>query len=163
MKKLWRRYAIIFGVAALFGAVLLKTSQSVEQAEGRLDALRETVAAEEESLRVLRAEWAYLNRPGNLEALSKKYLDLRPPESGQMVSSPSDIPLEMDVPVPARVPDRREVSATPVFVNAGTEAQQAPKSPKVTPKAKPPVPQKYQPRNFQKLLENLSGEGGDVQ
>lgn len=45
---------------------------------------RTQLAAEKESLHLLNAEWAYLNRPERLRQLADRHLDLVPLESGQI-------------------------------------------------------------------------------
>ena len=46
---------------------------------------------EQRNLHVLTAEWAYLNRPERLKALSAKYLDIKPIK-GQQIAEFSSIP-----------------------------------------------------------------------
>lgn len=66
--------SVVGAIAA--GALLFWTSQSVQQAEDRLADLQRSVLSEEQSIRVLRAEWDYLNRPDRLEGLASEYLGL---------------------------------------------------------------------------------------
>lgn len=160
MKKFWRKYLLIFGIAALSGGMLLVTSQNVERKETQLRNLRSAMEAEKESLRVLRAEWAYVNRPDHLEALANQYLDLIPPQAGQTVSDAAAMqaaPLieeeieeeEKAMPVSAQVPQ------------ASSPATMSP--PAVIPPRKPGALAKPQ-RRFQNMLEELTGNGGaDVQ
>ena len=149
MKKLWRKYLLIFGLAALSGGMLLVTSQNVERKETELRNLRSVMAAEEESLRVLRAEWAYVNRPDHLEALAKQYLDLVPPQAAQNVSDAAAMRAAPLV--------EEEEKALPVSVRAVTPAP----APAVIPPRKPASLAKPQ-RKFQNVLEELTG-GEDVQ
>lgn len=65
----------IFAVAA-FGLYLVKyTVQDMHKEVNRLAAELEQ---EEESLHLLSAEWAYLNRPERLHLIAEKYLTLAP-------------------------------------------------------------------------------------
>ena len=144
MKKLWRKYLMIFGLAGLAGGLLLVTSQNVERKESELRNLRSIMAAEEESLRVLRAEWAYLNRPDHLEALAGQYLDLVSPQVGQMISGPATM-----TPM---LPESQAVSQ-PVSVYA------KPVTTTVIPPRKPQALSKPQ-RKFQNVLEDLTKSGG---
>lgn len=56
-------------------AFLYSTNGHVRGLEKRLEAATAQIVAEKESLRVLRAEWAFLNSPRRLAAASEKYLD----------------------------------------------------------------------------------------
>ena len=70
-------------VAALaMGLYLVK--YSVEDVQRELATKKTELAAEKESLHLLNAEWAYLNRPDRLRALSDKHLDLVPLDSRQI-------------------------------------------------------------------------------
>ena len=46
-----------------------RVNYATQEAMGRLDDLRQEIAAEREAIAVLNAEWAYLNRPDRLKAL----------------------------------------------------------------------------------------------
>jgi hypothetical protein len=74
-----RKSALIWVMLAVIsGAALFHTSQKVTDGRARLDTITARTAKESEALRVLEAEWAYLNQPGKLEKLVKQYLDLAP-------------------------------------------------------------------------------------
>ncbi len=98
MKKV--RLSVLFAVilAALSGAALFWTSQSVQQAEDDLRRAEREVVREQESLRVLRAEWDYLNSPERLEELALDYLDMVPPGGGEVLPDAALLPEPM-VPV----------------------------------------------------------------
>ncbi|MDX1921518.1 MAG: hypothetical protein SFW65_00125 [Alphaproteobacteria bacterium] len=55
-------------------AMLYGTSSSVREKENELSAIKAQIAAEKDSLRVLRAEWAYLNQPQKLSSRAQRYL-----------------------------------------------------------------------------------------
>lgn len=55
-------------------AMLYGTSSSVREKENELNAIKAQIAAEKDSLRVLRAEWAYLNQPQKLSSRAQRYL-----------------------------------------------------------------------------------------
>ena len=46
-----------------------RVNYATQEAMGRLDDLRQQIAREHEAIAVLKAEWAYLNRPDRLQAL----------------------------------------------------------------------------------------------
>lgn len=87
MKRIKIRTFAIFAVAALSGAMLLHTSQRVQEAEETLASLNAEIVSEQDTMRVLRAEWEYLNRPERLERLATEFLDLVPPAPKDMPDS----------------------------------------------------------------------------
>lgn len=102
MKIVRPRNFFVFALAALFGAVLLHTSQNVQRAEARLRALEISVQREDEKVRLLKAEWENLNRPERLERLAKEFLELAPPSPETLVSgayalpsAPEELPVAM--------------------------------------------------------------------
>lgn len=71
----------LFLAAAAAGAVVLSLGVYAMKYEiGRLEqlaaALHRQLAAQEETLQVLDAEWSYLNRPERLQALAGRHLEL---------------------------------------------------------------------------------------
>ncbi|MBI3418996.1 MAG: hypothetical protein HY053_02540 [Proteobacteria bacterium] len=66
-------------------AFLYSTNAAVRALENEMDATAGKVAQEKESLRVLRAEWAYLNSPQRLAAEAKQHL------SGTQVAEASQV------------------------------------------------------------------------
>lgn len=81
-----------YGLAVVAAAALFWTSQTVQQAQDRLDRAMQTLAQEQESLHVLRAEWDYLNRPERIEALARKYLNMQPAGEESLIADADDIP-----------------------------------------------------------------------
>ncbi|MGH1398956.1 MAG: cell division protein FtsL [Alphaproteobacteria bacterium] len=81
MKKLNLRLFAIYALAAIAGAALLHVSQRVQHAEERLAIINAEISEEKETIRILNAEWEYLNRPERLEKLAKEFLDLSPPQT----------------------------------------------------------------------------------
>lgn len=77
-------------LAAFCGIALFYTSQRDHDGREKLAALNQEAAREEESIRVLQAEWSYLNQPGRLEKLAKQYLGLAPMKGAQFIR-PEDI------------------------------------------------------------------------
>mgnify|MGYP003626328927 CR=1 FL=1 len=76
---------IWIGLAGIAGFALFNISFKVEQLESDLNRLNAQVLKEQNAVHVLRAEWSYLNRPENIEHLTRKYLpDLRYPETSQV-------------------------------------------------------------------------------
>lgn len=97
--KIRRRTISVFAVAAILGAGLLHVSQNVQQAEDALASHQRSYNAQREAIQVLNAEWAYLNSPARIEALTQEYLDLQAPHSDQMMPDmPALPPAIIDIP-----------------------------------------------------------------
>ena len=81
-------------IAVGCGALLFWTSQSVQRAEQRLVKVQQSNDAEQETLRVLSAEWDYLNRPERLETLTLGNLGMENThvDDGDFVNASEAIP-----------------------------------------------------------------------
>ena len=79
-------------LAAICGTALFHTSQKVHDEREKLAVLDVSIGKEQESLRVLNAEWSYLNQPARLEKLAKAYLQLAPLKGRQFMKV-EDIPM----------------------------------------------------------------------
>ncbi len=111
---------LVISGAVAAGALLFWTSQSVQQSESRLGKLRQAVQGEEQAIRVLKAEWDYLNRPDRLEFLASEYLDLSVSESEFHVSQdPGDLPETSAPELPQRKPSMQAQPAN--FTGGGDE------------------------------------------
>lgn len=69
-------FCICLAVAVGFG--LFHVKYKVQALEEELSQLNARIVHEQEQLHVLRAEWAYLNRPERLEELNGRFLQLGP-------------------------------------------------------------------------------------
>lgn len=71
-----------------------RVNYATQEAMNRVADLQDEIAEEEEALAVLRAEWAYLNRPDRLKALVKAnetalgLVELTPDQFGDVASIP---------------------------------------------------------------------------
>lgn len=72
-----------FAIAA-FGVYLVK--YAVQDMHRQVAALRVELDREQESLHLLNAEWAYLNRPERLRNIAEKHLELAPFDTRKMLS-----------------------------------------------------------------------------
>jgi cell division protein FtsL len=70
----------------LYYGVLRTKAQTRE-----LEAVARAIAREEETIRVLRAEWSYLTQPERLQALARRHLKLTPPGPSQ-IAELGDLP-----------------------------------------------------------------------
>lgn len=76
MKTLFAITGMILVIAAATWAY--RVNYRTQDAMGRVASLQRQIAFERETIAVLRAEWAYLNRPERLLALSEAhFIDLR--------------------------------------------------------------------------------------
>jgi hypothetical protein len=83
---LWALLAIIAGT----GLFLLK--YQVQAAERHLHELRQDIVGGEQSIRVLKAEWNYLDNQTRLSDLAEHHLVMRPMHANQIVAI-EDIPM----------------------------------------------------------------------
>lgn len=63
-----------------------------EIADRRVQTITHQIASEQESIRVLRAEWSYLNQPERLQELAQRYTKLEPLQAAQ-IGTFSDVPM----------------------------------------------------------------------
>ncbi len=70
--------------AAAIGLYHIK--DRVQDLEAKLAETERQIIADREAVHVLRAEWAYLNKPGRLAELSERYLDLAPLDQSHLAS-----------------------------------------------------------------------------
>lgn len=148
-------------LALLAGGALFWVSQQVQQAERQQRGLQRIVSHEEEAIRVLNAEWDYLNRPERLERMANAYLDMAPTRPSDVLQTVSSIPEPVQVPLPPK--------GRPVFAHASTApvAKAAP-SPAPSPAASPapvykpapkPLPTRSDEPTFSELIDSLQKEG----
>jgi len=76
-------WLVVVGAA---GYAMYQIKYEVVALEERLAARQAEVMATQESIHVLRAEWAYLNEPRRIAALAERHLDLTPIGSEHLVS-----------------------------------------------------------------------------
>ncbi len=135
MKKIRLSFLFALVAALVCGFLLFVVSQKVQTNESELRKLTEARDSEEETIRVLRAEWDYLNRPDRLEALAKDYLHMTPARASQMRDAGDEMPQQQDGAVPAKAPDP-VTSLQPSPVSMTTFKSGLPVPP-VKPKARP--------------------------
>lgn len=140
------------GLAALAGVTLFHTAQEVQDKRQKLAYLQNELAKEKESIRVLQAEWSYLNQPMRLEELITEYLPELSPLTGKDFTTldkiplrPAPLPLDKKTETPLlsqqqTQPEKYTPSAQPKTVNVS--------APVITPipKPAPQLKQKAQPK-----------------
>jgi cell division protein FtsL len=70
----------------LTGSSVFVIAQRMHQAQNELTMHKREIATERENLRVLQAEWTYLNNPDRLEKLATSLFGLQPIDSKQYVA-----------------------------------------------------------------------------
>ncbi len=93
---------LAMGVLATLALGLYLVKYWVQDVQADVTKVQAQLKTERESLHLLGAEWAYLNRPERLEKLSQKYLELAPLSSAQFVSF-THLPEAEIVPVEAEM------------------------------------------------------------
>jgi hypothetical protein len=86
--------------ALLVGAscyALFQVKNEVVQLEGELAHLNHKIDAGRDQIRVLDAEWSFLDQPGRLDGLAKRFLDLRPIDAKQ-IGHLSQLPRQSPLP-----------------------------------------------------------------
>jgi hypothetical protein len=75
-----------FVVLALLGVGLFQVKYAVQAKEREVKSIHRQIAADREALRVLEAEWSYLNDPERLADLARRHTDLAPIMAGQIMT-----------------------------------------------------------------------------
>jgi hypothetical protein len=71
-------------LVASAGFAMFEVKYTVMGLEDRLGHLDRAIQADEESIHVLNAEWAYLSKPARLDELQRRYLNLAPISTKQL-------------------------------------------------------------------------------
>lgn len=109
MTRLGWVFWVVLVLAA--GFATFKVKYAVQNIEDQLDRARRQTIAEQQEIRVLTAEWTYLNQPERLADLNQRFLGLQPIAARQLQQSIDAIPLRPP-PVPAPPPPVEAVVAT---------------------------------------------------
>ena len=106
-----RRSTFLWSILAMSVVVgLFIVKHRVQTLEDRLQALNAEIITDRDAIQVMQAEWSYLNQPARLEALSKRWLGMDVPVSGQTVSMQEL--LEKSATAPSDTDDIAEIAAT---------------------------------------------------
>jgi len=85
--------ALLAAVIVLAAAgALYQLKHRVETRREAVRALEEQIVEDAEALRVLKAEWAYLTSPAELQPRAREHLALGPPHPDQIASSIAQLP-----------------------------------------------------------------------
>jgi hypothetical protein len=125
MTRLGAVFWLILVVAA--GFTTFKVKYAVQDIEDELRRVRKQTSAEQQEIRVLTAEWTYLNQPERLADLNRRFLSLAPIAAKQMQHGIADVPLHLP-------------SAGPDAVVAAAPEPRAPTPAVAAPAITPPLP-----------------------
>jgi len=92
MIRSFLKYFIVFALLVFSGWNLMNVSMQVQKMEGDVAVLDKKIAKEQEKIRVLNAEWAYLNNPERLEAAAALALGLKATKGEAVISKVDAIP-----------------------------------------------------------------------
>ncbi|WP_207476867.1 cell division protein FtsL [Arenibaculum pallidiluteum] len=119
-------HVLWLGLIGLSSGVLFHTSYEVQELQEKLQTVNREIIREQEAIQILKAEWAYLNEPGRIEVLARKYTALAPIAGVQLATSAEVVPPRVD-------------SFGPAFVSAMPLPRLKPGSPRIA--AAKPAPQ----------------------
>ena len=71
-------------LVAASGYAMFQVKYEVVQLEDELARVNRQIVADAEAVRVLNAEWSFLNQPARLDRLAKRYLNLGPIATAQL-------------------------------------------------------------------------------
>lgn len=110
MSRRWTMYGVMMVIIMAGGLYQLK--HAVEAKDQIVQQLHQNYLADQRAIRVLKAEWAYLNSPIYLQELAGRHLRLRPTAPYQILRSPSVIPLRrgLSARIAPRIAPRPEYS-----------------------------------------------------
>lgn len=93
-----RNWVLCSAIVALFitGSLVFVIAQRMHHTQTELAALQRAIRKERDSLRVLQAEWTYLNNPARLERLATSLFALHPVD-GRQYASVQAIPTILDM------------------------------------------------------------------
>lgn len=94
------RLGVLMWVWLIAGAagVLFNVSYDVTALEDDLATLNRDIVREQEAIRVLRAEWSYLNQPERLRTLAEELTSLVPIAPSQVIESAAALPMPLPQP-----------------------------------------------------------------
>lgn len=125
MRKAFTAIAALCALMA--GAALMQLKLAVQEQAERVAELADQIHDDQETLRILEAEWAYLTSPQFLQEQSIEFLALMPPHPRQVLGDFEEIPMrrrdekvQSDQTVLLPQPDSSEPIASTVSTRANT-------------------------------------------
>lgn len=77
---------IWLALASVAAGMVMHVSYRVQRTESHVSKVEREIVREQEQIRVLDAEWSYLNDPSRIEALARRHLQLGPTSAKKIVS-----------------------------------------------------------------------------
>ena len=99
-------------LVVLAGFATFKAKYAVQDLEDQLNRVRKQTTAEQQEIRVLTAEWTYLNQPERLAELNRRFLGLTAITTKQLQRGIEDVPMRAPA-APAAPPPDALVEASP--------------------------------------------------
>jgi cell division protein FtsL len=111
--------AIVFCV----GFVMFKVKYEVQDLDDKLAKVNREIAAEQDAIHVLKAEWSFLAQPNRLTELARRHLSLAPISTAQLgtLDQLQQIPMR-----PAAAPAVAAIPPSPALPAAGLRAAPVP-------------------------------------
>ncbi len=96
------KFSHLIGVVLLLtiGLVVMQMKNKVNDKDLLISKLHQQYVEDQKAIRVLEAEWSYLNSPDYVQDVTLRYLTLRPTQADQIMASIEDIPFRKDVDSP---------------------------------------------------------------
>lgn len=166
-----------FVVLALLGVGLFQVKYAVQSKERELRKVNRQIAADHEAMRVLEAEWSYLNDPVRLADLTRRHTDLAPVMASQIATFDSLAPRPAEtqdatpaLPPLAAAPEAAppaiagEVVATPVSAKVAAPAAEPQNAPVFSTSAAKPAPAAEEDdATIRAILQDMQANQGDAQ
>jgi hypothetical protein len=165
-----------FVILALLGVGLFQVKYAVQAKERDLRKVNRQIAADHEAMRVLEAEWSYLNDPVRLADLTRRHTDLTPVMANQIATFDRLAPRPAETPetvpalppiasAPEAVAPEADVVATPVVAKSVPAAAQPANDPVFsTSSAKADAaPAEEDDATIRAILQDMQSNQGDTQ
>ena len=158
-----------FVVLAMLGVGLFQVKYAVQTKERELRTVNRQITADREAMRVLEAEWSYLNDPVRLADLTRRHTDLAPVMAGQIATFEGLAPRPADIdetapglPPLAAVPGDAPVAAIPAsaVVNAPAAAKPAANDPVFQTSAGAEAPAADDDATIRAILQDMQANQG---
>ncbi|WP_374307153.1 hypothetical protein [Dongia sp.] len=166
-----------FVVLAMLGVGLFQVKYAVQSKERELRKVNRQIAADHEAMRVLEAEWSYLNDPVRLADLTRRHTDLAPVMASQIATFDGLAPRPAGatdavpaLPPLAAAPEAAgpeaggDVVATPVSTKVVTPAPEPQNDPVFSTSAGKPAPAAEEDdATIRAILQDMQANQGDAQ
>ncbi len=163
-----------FVVLALLGVGLFQVKYAVQAKERELRKVNRQIAADRDAMRVLEAEWSFLNDPVRLADLTRRHTDLAPVMASQIATfeSLAPRPAQNNETAPSAPPiasaPEGEVVATPVAAKvaapaAVTPAAVAPAEPVFNTSAGAPAAPEEEDATIRAILQDMQSSQDETQ